>query len=302
MKSKMSFKELKKRLTAFVFAILMTAGSVTPVAAASNPYVTNLRASNVTETSARVDFETSNASRRKITNCGLQIRKAGTGKWVTKTDNVASKYRTYKKLNSHYIIGSGKEVNLKLTPGTRYEYRGFCKTGGKTYYSGIKSFTTAKKVDGKSFKLSYDKNLIKKIGKQPKGSVYCSVYAMAYARALRGLGYSKPLSFWNKGAVWSKGGMKSKFYGSQQSALKAVYDQIKAGKPAILYVYGPNAKSGHYVTVYGYKNVTNTKALKMSNFLILDPDAYSKSFEKDLSSYTGAMYIAKKKGYQVVIF
>ena len=301
-RKKMKLNVLKRRITAFGLAIMMSAGSVIPAAAAATPSIINLRASNITTSQARVDFTTNNPGKLKITNCGLQVRKAGTGTWKTKTDTVAKKYWTYSKLNSYYFIGSGKEVNLKLAAGTKYEYRGFTKAGGKTIYSATKTFTTAKAINGKTYKLSYNKNLIQKIGKQPKGSVYCSVYAMSYARVIRGLGYSKPLSFWSdKGAAWWKGNMKSKMYDSQQNALKAVYDQITAGKPAIIYVYGPNAKNGHYVTVFGYKNVTNTKALKMSNFVILDPDAYSKAYERDLSIYTGARYISKK-GYQVIVF
>ncbi len=108
------------------------------------PSVGSLRTSSLTSSSVRIDFTTSNPGRLSISNAGLQIRKKGNSSWTTKTDTVASSYKTSATLSSWYLVGSGKEVNFKLSPSTTYEYRGFCKTGGKTYFSSIASFTTPK--------------------------------------------------------------------------------------------------------------------------------------------------------------
>ena len=142
MKTNTAIKTIKRACLTLISATVIFGSSIT-ASAASNPSITNLKHSNVTQTTAKVTFNTSNPSKLSVTNCGLQIKKAG-GKWTTKTDTVAAKYRKYATLNSSYQIGSGKEVNFKLTANTKYEYRGFCKTGGKTFYSGTKSFTTPK--------------------------------------------------------------------------------------------------------------------------------------------------------------
>ena len=277
-----------------------TAPSVT------KPSVVSLRSSNVTTNSARVDFNTKNPSKVAVTHCGLQVRKKGTSAWTTKTDAVAAKYQRYNPLNSNYQIGSGREVNLALAAGTTYEYRGFCRYNGCNYYSGVATFkTTAKPASsGSSKTLSFNMNTIKNIGKQPKGSVYCSAYAISYARVIRGYGASNPLNYWSYSAgyvMWNWGGMTPRAYATQQQALRAVYDQINAGRPAIVYVYGSNT-SGHYVTVYGYRNVTNANALSMSNFVMVDPDAYSSVYGESLSKYTGIQYNSNYKGRQIITF
>ena len=45
-------------------------------------------------------------------------------------------------VDAWYSVGSGKEVNYALTPGTTYKYRFFIEVGGETYYSDYKSFKT----------------------------------------------------------------------------------------------------------------------------------------------------------------
>ena len=135
-----------KTIKTFGLAILSAAivfGTSLTAFAASDPYIVNLRHSSVTQSSAVVEFNTKNPSKLAVTNCGLQIRKAG-GKWTTKTDNVAAKWQRYGTLNSSYQIGKGREVNITLAAGTKYEYRGYCKANGKITYSGVSSFTTPK--------------------------------------------------------------------------------------------------------------------------------------------------------------
>ena len=45
-------------------------------------------------------------------------------------------------VDAWYSVGSGKEVDYGLTPGTTYKYRFFIEVGGETYYSDYKSFKT----------------------------------------------------------------------------------------------------------------------------------------------------------------
>lgn len=141
---------------------------------------------------------------------------------------------------------------------------GAINRGGKAYYDLT--------VNNTNKTLSYDANKIRQVGPQPAGSVYCSVYAMSYAKIVKGQNdYANPLKWWSNGAMWSWGGMKKANYGNQSAYFNAAYNQIKSGKPCIIHVYGSRATAGHYVTLIGYKGVTNPNNLSLSNFVIIDP-------------------------------
>ncbi|MBO4834826.1 MAG: hypothetical protein J5483_01825 [Lachnospiraceae bacterium] len=138
-----------KRLTIVIISVLTMmatfAGAALPTLAASNPSISSISASNVTTAQARVDFTTSNPGKVYVTNAGIQIRKKGTTTWTTKTDNVSKSYGTKTSIKSYYIIGSGKEVNMKLEAGVTYEFRGFIKVNnGSPIYSATKTFTVSK--------------------------------------------------------------------------------------------------------------------------------------------------------------
>ena len=264
--------------------------------AATNPSITVKAVSNLSTTNAQINATINNSGKMRLKKCGFILYNASGKQLKNRYDSInytLKSFNAWFDLNSYYG---------KLTPGTTYKYKFYVmNASNQYYYSAVKSFTTPKKVaDSVTKKLSYNSSAISKIGAQPKGSSYCSVYAISYARAVAGkTPYSNPLAYWVKGsgAVWSKGQMKTTRPATQQAALKAVYNQIKAGKPAILYVYGPKATQ-HYVTVIGYQNVTDVNNLKMSNFVCLDPGYGT---EKQLSIYT-----APKKtcygSYQVVTF
>ena len=139
-------KKAVKRVLVIAIVIATMFTSIVPAQAASIVSFANLRASNITTNSARVDFNISNPSRKAITQAGLEIKESNASKWTVKTDTVANVHRYYTSLPCWYIIGSGKEVNLALKPGTTYQYRAFGVVGGVKYYSGTKTFTTGGKA------------------------------------------------------------------------------------------------------------------------------------------------------------
>ena len=290
--------------------------------AAAGPVITVKAVSGITETNARINAAVKNPGKMRLKKCGFILYDAKGKQLKNRYDSINYTLKSFNgwfDLNAYYG---------KLTPGTTYKYQFYVmNSSGKYFYSSVGSFTTKKKtfmnavskkvvsalsmvsstlhaVTSRNKKLGYNASVIQKIGPQPKGSVYCSVYAISYARVVANrTPNDDPMRYWKNGlAYWSYGSMKSVKYSTRQAALKAVYDQIKAGKPAILYVYGPKAKQ-HYVTVIGYQNVTNTGKLAMSNFICLDP-GYGK--EQQLSIYTAPKMTYDKKGnakgYQVVVF
>lgn len=266
---------------------------------AAQATVTVKAVSGLSDTTAQLNATVNNPGKLTLKKCGYLLYHANGRLLSNRYDTINYKktsFNAWFELNSYYGA---------LTPSTTYKYKIYVvDSSGKYYYSAMKSFQTSKKAaESTTKKLSYSGSAIKKIGAQPKGSLYCSVYAISYARAAAGkTPYENPMAYWKNGlAYWSKGGMKSTKYSTQQTALKAVYDQIKAGKPAILYVYGPKA-SQHYVTVIGYQNVTNVNSLTMRQFICLDP---GDAKEKSLGTYTAPKMTykdGKEAGYQVVVF
>lgn len=136
-------KKILKRVCLLVMVITTFITSSITAHAATNVSFSNIRESDVTTNSARVDFTTVNPGRMVISQTGIEIKETSAKNWqASKTDNVASTYQYYSQLNSWYLIGSGKEVNINLKMGTKYQYRCFTVVGGQTYYSDTKTFTT----------------------------------------------------------------------------------------------------------------------------------------------------------------
>ena len=134
-----------KKFTKLILAlamIVMTVFSVSATSlAASNPYVTGQKVSNISTNTAKFEFTIKNPSRVSVPQCGAQIRPKG-GNWTTHTENIVAKHRTLASCPVWYEVGRGKEFNYTLNPNTNYEMRGFCKYGGRTYYTGIVGFRT----------------------------------------------------------------------------------------------------------------------------------------------------------------
>ncbi len=112
------------------------------------------------------------------------------------------------------------------------------------------------------------------VGKQTPGTTSCGCYALAYSRTILD-GFAHKWSEYDstQGAVWSRAGYGHDTSTSQTATLKKAYDEINAGRPAILWVVGNNSPDTHYVTVVGYTGVDpeNLDSLSEANFLIIDP-------------------------------
>lgn len=82
----------------------------------------------------------------------------------------------------------------------------------------------------------FNLNLIKQVGCQPRGSVSCSCYALAYAKTLldgkahQWYEYNLYGNSSSVCAVWSKGGFHVEQKYTRADGYKLMYDQIKAGK------------------------------------------------------------------------
>lgn len=131
---------MMKKKTRIVLALMMIVSIIMSFAisssAATMPSCSGQKVSNRTSSSFRFDFTIKNPSRVSVPQCGVQIRPKG-GNWSTHTENIVAKHRTLASCPVWYEVGKGKEFNYTLNTTSAYEVRGFCKYGGKTYYSGI---------------------------------------------------------------------------------------------------------------------------------------------------------------------
>lgn len=168
----------------------------------------------------------------------------------------------------------------------------------KGYY---KSPTNNSTTNSTSKKLNVNMNYIKTTSYQ-KNSGPCGCYAIAYCKDILdnkahqwseySVGYEKSLGRYSYTASWSKAGYTSHNGSNKQTVLKALYNSINNGKPAVVRVAG-NGSTGHYVCVVGYQNVTNSNSLSEKNFLIID-SASASAFNKGIVSMT-----AGSTGYSV---
>lgn len=127
--------------------------------------------------------------------------------------------------------------------------------------------------------LSVNMNNIKSTGYQPCSGP-CGCYAIAYGRDIRdgkahkwteySVGYLSSKGRYSYTASWTKGNCTVKNGKSVHAVFNAVYDSINNGKPVVVRVNG-NGSSGHYITIVGYRNVTNVNSLSAGNFLMIDP-------------------------------
>lgn len=97
---------------------------------------------SVTNNSVGLHFVTNNPNSVTITKFGIRIRKSGTSSWTELIENQTFSM-TYTKPYSNYVVGSGKELNYALTPGTTYEWQPMVVVNGsKIYDSKISTFKT----------------------------------------------------------------------------------------------------------------------------------------------------------------
>ena len=154
--------------------------------------------------------------------------------------------------------------------------------------------TSQATVTSSSKTLNVNMDIIKKTGYQPESGP-CGCYALAYCRDIldnkvhswteySNEGYVKAWGRYGYTVNWSKGSYISKKGADKQAVLKALYDSINSGKPAVVRVKG-NGSKGHYVAVVGYKDVTNVNSLSEANFLIID-SASKTAFNRGITSMT----------------
>lgn len=129
--------------------------------------------------------------------------------------------------------------------------------------------------------LNIDWSLIKKTGRQKSGEKNCFCYALAYSRDIidgrshswteYSVGKLKDGSRYSYTAVPSKAGYSKKSANSASEVYKAMYNNIKNGKPVIINVNGGRSTgNGHFLAVVGYVNVKDVNKLSVNNFLIID--------------------------------
>lgn len=104
---------------------------------AASPTVTANAASNITSTGVKLSGTVTNPSRLTITEVGVELGTSQDNLKKAGSDKVSY---TYSSFNMWY---DQSELNVTLSPGTTYYYRMYAVSGGNTYYSSIKSFTTS---------------------------------------------------------------------------------------------------------------------------------------------------------------
>lgn len=192
---------------------------------------------------------------------------------------VVQQKKVYPKRCSYELAGIDKDIVFgRLSPGS-YTYRVVvkdCKNQWLVPFS--KGFNVVMPATGSNRTLTYNFVLISAVGQQSNGTALekkaCASYALAYCNSILYKTAPSPHTYWsnstNVDCVWSKGGYATNSYSNTTEVLKAAYDQVAAGIPCILRVSGTTT-SQHWVTVIGYKNVTNPDKLTAANFLALDP-------------------------------
>lgn len=122
--------------------------------------------------------------------------------------------------------------------------------------------------------LAYDPAAIEQIGNQLSSghSICCPSFSCAYADAvLDGTihDHSYYCCYSCRWADWGGGNSAFRCVGSDEQLLREAYDQIAAGAPTVIHVYGPYG--GHWIALIGYQNVEDPDCLTLDNFVALDP-------------------------------
>ena len=131
--------------------------------------------------------------------------------------------------------------------------------------------------------LDFDRRLILKVGQQDK--YLCSIFCLAYARAILDDNLkSDPYDYYDgDGAVWRWADYEDIALDDPlEKVLQKAYDELKAGRPVILFVSGQYAHipdheeysrttGDHYILLIGYREDADYKKLKASDFYAADP-------------------------------
>lgn len=211
---------------------------------------------------------------------------------IYKEDNVEKKLIEgvdYSLVYTNNIEGGTGNINVTF----KGEYRG----------TKVLNFTIKK---GVLLKFDLDK-IIKNIGAQPSGTVYCKAYAMAYYRAVTEGVYVSWNTYWlgNQASGSSAIGCVSRGFAINKGDAeyyKAAIEELDAGRPCIMYFKQKGSRE-HWVLVVGYENSTD---YSMDNFIYIDSiprggshlvknaSTYYSSLQEGTGNYAGKYILVKK--------
>lgn len=131
--------------------------------------------------------------------------------------------------------------------------------------------------------LDFDRRLVLSIG--PQDESLCSIFCLAYARAILDNNYSSdPYDYYDgDGAVWYWAEFEDIAHSDPlKDVLKKAYDEIDKGRPTVFYVTGEygttigkdqadRISGQHFVLIIGYKMSADYNSLKPSDFYVADP-------------------------------
>lgn len=266
-----------KKITRLILAMALIVTTIISLSvsssAATMPSCSGQKVSNIGQTTCRFDFTIKNPSRVSVPQCGAQIRLPGKN-WTTHTENIVAKHRTLASCPVWYEVGKGKEFNYTMQPGTYYEIRGFCKYGGKTYYTGITKFRTnpvpptqssSSNLGGKMYNFKQDSRWRDQTSwpsnQKPKTNSSasprgCAAYAYDFVKVVHGRnGYATGTYYKNT-------------------------NDIRAGDVLHIYCTSPSQWAGpHYICIYGRSgNKLLTLEGSYNGKVVRVVDSYSSSY------------------------
>ncbi|MEN6420070.1 MAG: hypothetical protein ABFC73_14230 [Clostridiaceae bacterium] len=137
---------MKRLVTMFVCVVLALLFFPTTALAATSPYYSNIKKSNITTDNVVITATINNPSKVKLIEGGFYVN-TGSGSAIKKgtkmTDKISGSWQTAKSIPCSYNLRSGYRITLK--ENTTYYVLLYCKDiDGKIYYSEEISVLTAK--------------------------------------------------------------------------------------------------------------------------------------------------------------
>lgn len=192
------------------------------------------------------------------------LNSSGTTLYTSSKSNISSTSFDLSKLSalSFNKLAAGTytlEITATTVNGT---------TNSKTY-----TFKVTSSAKSKTLITDTNLKLIQNTGLQPN-SYACGCVALAYCRDIIDNSQHSYTEFeYGEGsnlAWWSAANYTEYTHSNIQKVYKAIYDQINAGKPVVVYVTGGRSTGSHYIAIVGYTGVTDTSNFEEENFLVVD--------------------------------
>jgi len=102
--------------------------------------ITDLSATNITSTDAKLSAWVNKPASAKATVCGIEMGTSRSALVRKNTETISNSVAVLEKIQIYYNLT--EELGITLKPGTTYYYRFYCVIDGNTIYSSIQSFTT----------------------------------------------------------------------------------------------------------------------------------------------------------------